>query len=123
MLIVAGNALCLACLLVLAALAGHDWVLSAALLAGVGVFGASFPMVIAHGRAFLPPALVGRGVTLLNLFGIGATGLMQMATGRLYAAMPSGAPQTGYSALFLAYAVLVAVGLTVYVVFSQDRSD
>ena len=69
-----GNALSLACLMALMALPGANWVLSAALLAGVGFFGASFPMVIAHGRAFLPPALVGRGVTLMNLFGIGAAG-------------------------------------------------
>ncbi len=116
-----GNALSLTCLLALMALPGAHWMLSAALLAGVGFFGASFPMVIAHGRAFLPPALVGRGVTLLNLFGIGAVGLMQMATGQIYSALP-GQPQTAYSALFAAYAVLVIVGLSVYL-WSQDRTD
>ena len=79
-------------------------------------------MIIAPGRGFLPPALVRRGVTLMNLFGIGATGLMQMATRPLYAALPADPPQMGYSGLFLAYAALVAVGLSVYV-FSQDRSD
>jgi hypothetical protein len=83
----------------------------------VGLFGATFPMVIAHGRAFLPPALVGRGVTLMNLFGIGATGLMQMATGQIYATLPG-----NYTALFASYAALVAAGLSVYV-WSQDRSD
>ena len=46
------------------------------LLAGVGFFGSSFGMVIAHGRAFFPPHLIGRGVTLLNLFGIAAVGLL-----------------------------------------------
>ena len=116
-----GNALSLTCLLTLMALPGTNWILSAALLAGVGFFGASFPMVIAHGRAFLPPALVGRGVTLMNLFGIGTAGLMQMATGQIYAALP-GQPQTAYAALFAAYAALVIVGLTVYL-WSQDRTD
>lgn len=116
-----GNALSLTCLLTLMALPGQSWILSAALLAGVGFFGASFPMVIAHGRAFLPPALVGRGVTLMNLFGIGMAGLMQMATGQIYAALPA-EPQTAYAALFAAYAALVILGLTVYL-WSQDRTD
>jgi predicted MFS family arabinose efflux permease len=114
---VGGNGLALACLLALALLPGQSALLSAALFAGVGLFGATFPMVIAHGRAFLPPALVGRGVTLMNLFGIGATGLMQMVTGQIYARMPG-----NYTALFAAYAVLVVAGLSVYV-WSQDRND
>ena len=109
------------CLLTLMALPGANWMLSAALLAGVGFFGASFPMVIAHGRAFLPPALVGRGVTLMNLFGIGTAGLMQMAAGQIYATLP-GQPQTAYAALFLAYGALVIVGLSAYL-WSQDRTD
>ena len=79
------------------------------------------PMVIAHGRAFLPPALVGRGVTLMNLFGIGTAGLMQMAAGQIYATLP-GQPQTAYAALFLAYGALVIVGLSAYL-WSQDRTD
>lgn len=118
-LVFGGNSLLLGCLLALAAwpLAGLGT--STLLLAGVGVFGSSFPMIMAHGRAFMPPALVGRGVTLMNLFGIGAAGLMQMATGRLHAALPGA---EGYGTLFLAYAALVATGLTIYV-FSQDRRD
>ena len=51
------------------------------LLAGIGFMGSSYAMVIAHGRAFIPAHLVGRGVTLLNLFGIGATGLAQLMPG------------------------------------------
>lgn len=114
--------LVLACLLALAGLAGRGAGLSTALLAGVGLFGATFPTVMAHGRAFLPPALVGRGVTLMNLFGVGATGLMQMATGALFAHLPSDRPEAAYSSLFLAYAALVAAGLAVYV-FAKDRND
>jgi hypothetical protein len=44
-------------------------------------------MVMAHGRAFLPPHLMGRGVSLINLFGIGAAGLMQIITGRIHTAL------------------------------------
>lgn len=116
----AGNALVLACLVALALLPAGSLFASAALLAGVGLFGASFPMVVAHGRAFLPPALVGRGVTLLNLFGIGMTGLMQMATGAVKPALGTGA--AAYAGLFWLYALLVALGLSVYL-FSRDRTD
>ncbi len=99
------------------------WV-TLALLSALGFFGASFPMVIAHGRAFLPPHLVGRGVTLLNLFGIGAAGLTQVATGRIHAGLAAagGGAAVPYQGLFLFFAVLLAAGLAVYL-FSQDRTD
>ncbi|MCF8487041.1 MAG: MFS transporter [Rhodobacteraceae bacterium] len=98
-----------------------------ALFAAAGLFGASYPMVMAHGRAFLPQHLMGRGVTLLNLFGIGTAGLMQLATGRIHAAFaPSttgaGAPTAAYTAVFTAYAGLIIAGLCVYL-FSKDRTD
>lgn len=124
-----GNALALACLLGLYAFPAAPGYTPVALLAGVGFFGASFPMVMAHGRAFLPPHLVGRGVTLINLFGIGAAGIMQMLTGRLHHALtPSGSvinsapPSTPYAALFAFYAALLTVGLVVYLL-SKDRTD
>ena len=86
-LVFGGNALMMLCLtgLFLWPDAG-GWV-TLALLCGVGLFGSSFPMVVAHGRAFVPPHLVGRGVTLINLFGIGSTGLLQIVTGRLHGAL------------------------------------
>jgi predicted MFS family arabinose efflux permease len=51
-----------------------------ALFALIGLFGASYPIVISHGRSFCPPHLTGRGVTLLNLFGMGGAGVMQFAS-------------------------------------------
>jgi hypothetical protein len=55
------------------------------LFALIGIFGASYPIVISHGRSFLPAHLTGRGVTLLNLFGMGGAGVMQFASGPVYA--------------------------------------
>lgn len=128
-LIFGGNALMLACLLGLYANVANDTWLTIALLAGVGFFGASFPMVMAHGRAFLPPHLTGRGVTLINLFGIGGAGVMQIITGRIHTALtPSGTltntalPSAPYAALFLFYAALVVIGLAIYLM-SKDRTD
>jgi MFS family permease len=128
-LIFGGNTLMLACLLGLYANVAVDTWITIALLAGVGFFGASFPMVMAHGRAFLPPHLTGRGVSLINLFGIGGAGVMQIITGRLHTALSptegvthSIPPSAPYAALFLFYAVLVGAGLIVYLM-SKDRTD
>lgn len=117
-----GNALALVCLAGLVLRVDQPGWLTVALLAGVGFFGSSFPMVMAHGRAFLPPHLIGRGVTLINLFGIGAAGLMQLVTGRVYAATAPDPVQAPYAAVFMTYVVLVAAGLVIYL-FSRDRTD
>lgn len=121
-LVMGGNLLVLACLVALWAWPARSLWLSTALLAGVGLFGASFPMVIAHGRAFLPAALTGRGVTLLNLFGIAATGLVQMGTGRVYGALAGEDPARPFAAIFGLCAVFLALGLAVYA-RSRDRTD
>ena len=120
--VMGGNLLMLGCL-------GGLWLwpaagggLTLALLAGVGFFGASFPMVMAHGRAFFPPHLMGRGVTLLNLFGIGMAGLMQLASGRIHAAIAPAPVTAPYAALFAFFAVTLALGCLAYA-FSRDRAD
>jgi predicted MFS family arabinose efflux permease len=117
-----GNLAAATCLLALWAMPTLDGWPTVALLAGVGLFGASFPMVMAHGRAFVPAHLMGRGVTLLNLFGIGFIGIAQFATGRLHAALPSTPPETPYAAIFLFFAVLLLLGTAIYA-FSKDRTD
>jgi predicted MFS family arabinose efflux permease len=121
-LVMGGNTLMLLCFVVLWQRPAQSEVLAIALMAGIGFFGASFPMVMAHGRAFLPPHLVGRGVTLINLFGIGATGLMQIATGSLHASVIASPSEAPFAALFLFYAGLIAVGLLIYLT-SKDRTD
>ena len=121
-LILTGNAVVLATLLLLWAmpLAG-GWV-TVALLVLFGFAGSSFPMVIAHGRAFLPAHLVGRGVTLLNLFGIGSVGVLQFVTGRLHASTPTPPAEAPYAAIFLLLAITLAVALAIYAT-SRDRTD
>lgn len=123
-LIFGGNALMALCLTGLWLAPGAGGWQTAALLCGVGFFGSSFPMVVAHGRAFMPAHLVGRGVTLINLFAIGTAGLMQIATGRLHAALADTAgagAAAPYAGLFLFYAVFVGLGLAVYL-FSRDST-
>lgn len=123
--IVGGNLAVASCLGLLALWPAASPGRSALLLAGVGFFGASYPMIMAHGRAFFPHHLAGRGVTLVNLMGIGGAGLLQIASGRLFAAAegrPEAVPASGYAAIFLFFAALVLVGSVIYTL-SQDRLD
>lgn len=121
-LIFTGNALTLACLVGLWWFAAASPATATGLLVAAGFFGASFPMVIAHGRAFFPPQLMGRGVTLLNLFGIAPVGIAQILTGRIHTATESVTPAAPFQAVFLFFAIATAVGLAVYL-WSQDRTD
>ncbi|MDN5788584.1 MFS transporter, partial [Pseudorhodobacter sp.] len=122
-LIFAGNALMMFALVALCAWPARTLGFSTSMLAAVGFFGASFPMVMGHGRALFPPHLVGRGVTLLNFFGIGTIGVMQVATGQLYSRMQgTQAEEIIFPVIFAIYAILIAVALVVYL-FAQDRTD
>jgi MFS family permease len=124
-----GNLVMLGCLAALWLQPSAGPGLATALFVGVGFFGATFPIVIAHGRAFLPPQLTGRGVALINLCGIGSAGILQVVTGRIHTALTpsdvlinSAPPATPYLGLFLFYTVFVAIGLALYLL-SKDRTD
>ena len=119
----AGNLIGALALFALVWSVGTNVWLSIALLSVVGFFGGSFPVLIAHGRAFFPPHLVGRGVTLMNLFGIGGAGLMQFVTGRLHdATSDPGVPTAPYTALFALFGVTLLTGVAIYL-FSRDNMD
>jgi MFS family permease len=96
--------------------------LSIALMAGIGFFGASFPVIIAHARSFFPAHLTGRGVTLMNLFGIGGVGVMQFFSGRIHTAYAGGAALAPYVAIFAFFAASLLVGLLIYG-FSRDSRN
>jgi len=87
----------------------------------IGFAGGSFPVLIAHARPFFPSHLTGRGVTLLNLFGIGGVGVMQLVTGRLFSHWEE-TYKDPFPPLFLFYGIFICCGLALYA-FSQDRSD
>jgi MFS family permease len=97
-------------------------VFATAMLAIIGVSGSTFPIIIAHSKAVFPAHLTGRGVTLMNLFGIGGVGVMQFATGPIYLASQTDAPSDAFSALFGVFAIIVVLGLLAYL-WSTDRTD
>ncbi len=117
-----GNMICGFAFLGLWALPDTGGWTALALLAAIGFFGASFPQVTAHGRAFFPPHLVGRGVSLLNLFGIGSVGIAQLLTGQIHASIAPTPASAPYQALFLFFGLCLIVGSLVYLL-SQDRTD
>lgn len=118
--IVIGNSIGIAGLAALWLWPANGFWLSVVLFAIIGAAGASFPVLIAHGRSFFPPHLTGRGVTLLNLFGISGVGLGQMATGRIHKAVGGGLP--AYEAIFGFMTIALAVGVLIYIT-SRDRTD
>ena len=117
-----GNVLACLCLLALGLFPGAGLWQAGLGLAALGICGASYSAVMAHGRGFFPPHLVGRGVTLLTLVGIGGTGLMQVITGRIHAAWAGSGAAAPYSAIFLFFAAFVALILVLYL-FTEDRVD
>lgn len=118
------NAGMMLCLALLWALPGESWWAAAALFAGVGLFGTSFPIVTAHARGFIPAHLIGRGITFVNLVGIASVGVSQEITGRLFeAGQRAGiAPATGFSHVFGFFALISLAGLAVYL-FSREQPE
>jgi predicted MFS family arabinose efflux permease len=75
------------------------------------------PIVTAHGKALFPPALTGRGITLMNMGTMGGVFLFQTGTGALVDALggPDGARAPyAYQAVFLVLAVGLAASLIPY---------
>ncbi len=87
----------------------------------IGFFGSAYAVQMAHGKAFVPSYMTGRGVTLLNFFSIGGAGLMQSLSGLTVEgfSQDGALPASGYHALFLLYAVSLGLALLVYM-FSTD---
>lgn len=120
--ILTGNLLGAACLFALAFFPLAGFWQAALLFAAVGFFGASFPMMMAHGRSYFPPHLTGRGVTFLNLCSIGGVGVLQALSGRVHSSAADTPPEAAYQTLFLFFAVLLLIGCIIYA-FSKDRTD
>lgn len=81
----------------------------------IGVAGASYGLLMAHSRAFIPAHLTGRGVTLMNFFSIGGVGVMQFITGPLVtAATVPGDPAAAYQTLWFFYAACLGATVLIY---------
>ncbi|MBV1867945.1 MAG: MFS transporter [Marinosulfonomonas sp.] len=120
--IMGGNLSCAFLCLALWAFPSAGWLTSAILITAIGFFGASFPALMAHGQLFMPRHLTGRGMTMLNMFGIGGVGLMQLTTSWLARAAGPEVNVTPefFGNLFLLFAISVLVGCAIYA-FSTEK--
>ena len=119
-----GNLIAVLACLLLALGFGDGYLSGVILFTAIGFFGMSFPLIMAHGRAFIPPHLVGRGVTLLNFLSIGGVGLFQVLSGKIHRAVSaqSEVAAAPYSVILFVIVGLFAISLTAYL-FSEDRLD
>ena len=121
-MIAGGTLITLICAAILVALPMQSLWFSVALMSGIGFFGATYPVLMAHGRSFLPPHLIGRGVTMLNLCSIGGVGVLQFVSGQVYSAsVATGRVSTAYVNVFALFAACVLLGLVIYL-FSRDNT-
>jgi MFS family permease len=91
-------------------------VASVVLIAAVGAFGLTYGIIMAHGRLFFPPHLLGRGVTFLNFAFIAGAGIVQWLSGRfVQASANAGAdPADVFSMLFIAFGSVLALATALY---------
>ncbi len=93
------------------------------LLLVAGGVGAGAAILLAHARAFLPPHLVGQGLTMINLlFFVGAS-LTQWLSGRYVKAseLAAIAPEAIYGRLFIAFGIVMAVSLAIYMFAPREK--
>jgi predicted MFS family arabinose efflux permease len=120
--VIGGTALNIAALVGLILYPATSILLSTLLMTATGFFGATYAIIISHGRSFLPPQLIGRGMTLLNLCSIGGVGVAQFLSGRAFAAsQPAYTLDAPYVVIFTLFTGLMAVGLFIYL-FSRDTA-
>lgn len=117
---VVGNSVGMAAVLFLALNVVTDIATVTLVFIMIGLTGGSYGLLMAHARAFLPPHLIGRGVTMMNFFSIGGVGAMQFATGGVVTASAvPGDPSAAYSALFWFYVATLGVAIIIYL-WSRD---
>jgi predicted MFS family arabinose efflux permease len=81
----------------------------------LGFFGSGYPLLMAHGKSFLPQHLVGRGVTFLNMFSIGGAGIMQFASRPVFEAAQVAYPSAqAFAMLWLFFLIPLVVGFLLY---------
>ena len=87
----------------------------------IGGLGMTYGVLMAHARAFLPTAVLGRGLTLMNMCLIGGAAVLQPLSGLYMSRMIAAgtAPAAAHGALYGVFAVALAATLVIYL-FSED---
>ena len=96
--------------------------LAVLLLTMIGGIGISYALLMAHGRRFYPPHLLGRGVTFQNFLFIGGASLVQSLSGRFitWSEQAGVAAPMSYGRLHLAFGLALLAATIVYAL-SRDE--
>lgn len=89
----------------------------------IGFATAPVALVLAHGRSLVPPHLLGRTITLLNMGAMGSGFLVQFLSGaiiEMFASEGGASPVAAYQVVFGLQAALVLIGFIMYF-GSKDR--
>ena len=114
-IVIFGNGVCLLSVAALSFLPEVSYNFAIVCFTIIGFFGMSFPVVVAHGRSFVPIELSGRGVTLMNLFAIGGVAILQTVSGSVFVWVGD------FESVFSIYFILILIGLSVYL-WSTDNT-
>ena len=82
-----------------------------------GILGGYGVLIISHVRTLVPQRMMGRGLTLANLFGFGGVGCMQVLSGWVmsqYNTTGGAYPTTAYAVLFTIVGCLVLASSLIY---------
>jgi MFS family permease len=115
--ILIGTGICFASLVLLAGLGELPLPLLLAVFVMIGFSTGMTSVVMSHGRSLVPPHLLGRAITLLNIGTMGGGFLVQFVSGALIDLFPSAGgsyPIAAYQLVFGLQAVLVLVGFVAY---------
>ena len=119
--VVAGTMGTIGALIALALAPGMSVASASAMFAIIGGVGMTYGVLMAHARAFLPAALLGRGLTTMNMCLIGGAAILQPLSGILMRSMETAGYSAGaaHGTLYGVFAVALTVTLAVYLV-SRD---
>lgn len=110
-------------LALLALFPAYSFALSAVLLVLICISDSSYSLIMAHGRAFLPTHLIGRGITFLNMVSIAGVGVMQFLSRPVYLQASAHHDAAGaYSRVFLFFLVPLLIGLSIYLFSPKDQN-
>ena len=95
---------------------------ASAILGAIGFFGLTYAVIMAHGRAFFPDHLIGRGITFLNFLFIGGAAVLQPVSGWFVTwRLDTGAPPANvYGQLHIAFGLALLTAAAIYML-SRDR--
>jgi MFS family permease len=122
--VIIGTSTCFVSLVVLATFGTLPIPLLLVIFAMIGFSTGMTSVVMSHGRSLVPPHLLGRAITLLNIGTMGGGFLVQFVSGSIINLFPTTAgayPLEAYRLMFGLQAVLVLVGFVVYLGSRDSR--